>query len=366
MAAVAQLPQHEVQVVAPVPYWPPINLTYRWQFRKVVSKEQIEGIAVHHPRYFMIPKIGMFLHGWLMYLSVLPFVKRLEKVYPFDVIDAHYVYPDGFVGVLLGAYFGRPVVVSARGSDINQFASFYLIQKFLSYTLRRATHAIAVCEALKQAMLPLGSRQEDTTVIPNGVDSKKFFPIPQQEARKQLGLPDKKIILSVGGLIPRKGFDLLIQSFYQVTERMSREQLYLVIVGEGPERGPLQELVAQLQLSDHVHLSGDIAHSDLYRWYSAADLFCLASSREGWPNVVLESMACGTPVVATAIWGTPEIISSSTVGILTERNEHDLANALEQGLSKSWDRTQIVQFARHHGWDEVARSVVNVFQSVQE
>jgi len=147
---------------------------------------------------------------------------------------------------------------------------------------------------------------------------------------------------------------------------MNKEKVLLVILGDGPERGRLHELVIELCLTDQVRFGGDILHSELYRWYSAADLSCLASSREGWPNVVLESMACGTPVVATAIWGTPEIISSPTVGILSERNEVDLAEALERGLSKPWDREQIVQFAHRHGWEQVAKSVSNVFQSVEE
>ena len=366
MVQVAQLPGYEVRVVAPVPYWPPLKVTHRWQYRGVVSSEQIEGVSVHHPRYFMIPKIGMTLHGWFLFLSVLPFIKELAKTYPFDVIDAHYVYPDGFAGVLLGSYFGCPVVVSARGSDINQFSSFVLIRKLLSYTLRKATRVIAVCDALKQAMVPLGGQPEKISVIPNGVDSKKFYPISQREARTSLNLPDWKIIVSVGGLIPRKGFDLLIKSFHQVAEKMNKEKVLLVILGDGPERGRLHELVIELCLTDQVRFGGDILHSELYRWYSAADLSCLASSREGWPNVVLESMACGTPVVATAIWGTPEIISSPTVGILSERNEVDLAEALERGLSKPWDREQIVQFAHRHGWEQVAKSVSNVFQSVEE
>ena len=365
MVHVAQLPGFEVQVVAPVPYWPPVKMTYRWQYTKVVSKEQIEGVVVHHPRYFMIPKIAMFLHGWFMFLSVLPYMKKLSKIYPFDVIDAHYVYPDGFAGVLLGAYFDRPVIVSARGSDINQFASFPLIRKFLSYTLRRATRVITVCEALKQAVVPLCGPEDKITVIPNGVDSQKFFPIPQPEARQSLDLPDCKIILSVGGLIPRKGFDLLIKSFHKIAEKVDRKNVFLVIIGDGPEHGRLHELVSQLRLTDSVRFSGDVPHSELYRWYSAADLFCLASSREGWPNVVLEAMACGTPVVATAVWGTPEIISSSSVGLLTERNEEDLADALQHGLSKTWDRNQIVHYARNHGWEQVARSVTEVFQGVQ-
>ena len=111
-------------------------------------------------------------------------------------------------------------------------------------------------------------------------------------------------------------------------------------------------------------LAGAVPHEELYLWYSAADLFCLASSREGWPNVVLESLACGTPVVATAIWGTPEIIQSECVGLLTQRSEQDLAKQLSVALHKSWRHDEIVEYTRRHTWEGVAASVYDVFAGV--
>src|SRR5262249_42130545 len=141
-----------------------------------------------------------------MFLSLLPFVTKLRHTFDFDLLDAHYLYPDGFAAVLLGAVLHKPVVVSARGSDVNEFNAFPLIRRMLRWTLNSATHSIAVCQALKDAMTDLRVSPSKISVIPNGVDTKKFFPSPMHEARGVLGLPPgRRIILSVGALIPRKG-----------------------------------------------------------------------------------------------------------------------------------------------------------------
>jgi glycosyltransferase involved in cell wall biosynthesis len=135
-------------------------------------------------------------------------------------------------------------------------------------------------------------------------------------------------------------------------------------VGEGPSRKELEGLVASLGLKEHVHFVGDVAHHELCRWYNAADIFCLASSREGWPNVVLESLACGTPVVATEVWGTPEIIRSDDIGLLTKRTDQDIANALERALERTWNYDVIRDYAASHTWERVAAAVRDVFESV--
>jgi len=300
-----------------------------------------------------------------MFLSALPCVKKLQRDFAFDIIDAHYVYPDGLAAVLLGGFFRKPVVVSARGSDINHFAKFPLIRRFLQYTLNRTDRVVAVCQALKEAMIQLRIPEEKITVIPNGVDIKKFHPFSKEEARRKLQLPlDKRVLLSVGGLIPRKGFDLLIKALKLLFEEWHKRDLYLVIVGEGSSRRALEQLIDSLGLGEHVYLAGAIPHHELYVWYSAADLFCLASSREGWPNVVLEALASGTPVVATDIWGIPEIICSDKLGILTKRSEQDLAAGITAALQKSWQSDAIVQYAREQTWERVASSVLHTFQTV--
>lgn len=364
MATFAKVHGSGLKVVAPVPYFPSLGFGSRRLYTQVARQEIRDGLEVYHPRYVMTPKVGMVSYGMLMYLSVLPAIKRIHQAFDFDVIDAHFVYPDGFAAVLLGRYFRRPVVVSARGSDINLYAGFPLVRHLLRYTLRRADKVISVCEALKDAMVDLGIDRSKITVIPNGVDSGKFFPFPKVEARRKLGLPDKRIILSVGGLIPRKGFDILIDALDILVRERGDSNLYLVIAGEGPSHKDLRQLVASRALAGYVHFAGAVPHEELCLWYSAADLFCLASSREGWPNVILESLACGTPVVATAVWGIPDIIRSEDLGLLTERNERDLAQTIKKALAHRWDSDSIVRYARSHTWERVADSVFRVFESV--
>lgn len=360
----AALQGHAVRVVAPVPYFPPLRINRRWLFSQVAPHEAIEGLEVRHPRYFMIPKVAMIFQGWLMALSVLPFVRRLQADFPFDLIDAHYVYPDGFAAVLLARALGKPVVVSARGSDINVFASLPLICRFLRYALLRADAVVAVSQALKQAMLPLGIPPKKIAVIPNGVDPKMFHPVPTRDARRTLRLPDARIILSVGQLIPSKGFDLLVRALRILIHERGERDLYLVIVGEGGLRGSLQRMISAHGLDQFVRLVGEVPHEKLRFWYSAADLFCLASSREGCPNVLLESLACGTPVAATAVGGIPEIIRSDDLGVLMERDERDIASKISSALRNPWRREAIVAYAHQHTWERTALSMSQVFTSV--
>lgn len=362
MSQFACLPGCAVRVVAPVPYFPPIPITARWKFSQVIKQENIEGLTVYHPRYFMTPKVGMSFYGVWMFLSVLPTVRAILRHYDCDVIDAHYVYPDGFAAILLGKVCKKPVIVSARGSDINQYKGLRFIRPLLRYTLQQAERSIAVSQALKDAMRQLGIPGGKIAVIPNGVDEKKFYPLTKTEARDRLHLPPGRFMLSVGGLVPGKGFDLLIQALDMVRREQHADDLSLIIVGDGPERPALEQLVAALQLQDHVRFIGNVAHQQLYLWYSAADVFCLASSREGWPNVLMESLACGTPIIATEVGGIPEIIRSEQIGLLTKRDKHAIATTIARAYQTSWRPETLVAYAREHSWERVAHAVLQVFQ----
>lgn len=368
MTQVARLDDYQVQVVAPVPYFPPFKLTPRWRFSQVLRHEIIEGLDVYHPRYFMTPKVGMVSYGVTMSLSVLPAIKKIQRRFDFDLIDAHYVYPDGLAAVLLGRLLRKPVVVSARGSDVNLFSQLFLIHSLLQYTLHRADRVIAVSQALKEKIVGLGGiSAQKISVIPNGVDIEKFYPSMQTEARRFLGVPqNRKVVLSVGNLTPNKGFDLLLKALKILVNESQEKPPYLVIVGEGKFRRELEQLIALLGLQDYARLAGDVPHQALSRWYSAADLFCLASEREGWPNVLLESLACGTPVVATAVGGIREIVTSDRIGLLRERTPQDFAAGIDIALKKSWPAEELVQFARSHTWEQVALSVVRVFEQIAE
>ena len=366
MAHVARLPQCDIRVVAPVPYYPPILLGWRAAYRNIEPRQVVAGMQVDYPRYFMIPKIAMVLQGVMLFFSILPVVIRLRKKFPFEVIDAHYVYPDGLAAVWLGWWLKVPVVVSARGSDLNVFEKFPIIRRIIQWTLRRADAVITVSQALKDVTVRLSVPTDKVTVIPNGVDSEKFYPMSKEDARKALGLPiaERKIVVSVGNLTPNKGFDLLIKTLKEFSEKSYKVSPLLIIVGGGEYHKVLERLIEDLGVDPWVRLVGPIPHEHLLWYYNSADVVCLMSEKEGWPNVILEALACGRPVVASKVGGIPEILTSPTVGCLVERDVQQLTECLERALLHDWNVHEIVKHARAFSWPRTAELVAGVLESV--
>jgi glycosyltransferase involved in cell wall biosynthesis len=296
-----------------------------------------------------------------MFLGSLSSVRCLHKEFGFDCIDAHYVYPDGFAAVLLGKVLDVPVFVSARGTDINVFPSFPMIRPMVRWALRHATGLIAVSGALRTSIAQLGIPEGNVRIIPNGVDTERFRPVAREEARRTLNLPEHApVVVSVGSLNAAKRHSLLIQSLVEVAEKYPDLRAY--IVGEGPLRSELLTLIEAAGMKDHVVLVGGKPNRELYLWFSAADVSCLASSREGWPNVIMESIACGTPVVATKVGGVPEILDSSELGVLVDGEESAIAAGICAALERTWNRQSLVRIAESRTWKAVAEEVVAYFR----
>jgi teichuronic acid biosynthesis glycosyltransferase TuaC len=345
-----------IRVISPVPYFPSWIRSGRWGIYARVPREEVVGnLETHHPRYPLVPGV-MALHGLLMFLGCYSIARRLRREIDFDCIDAHYIYPDGFAAVLLGKVLDLPVCVSARGTDINVFPSFVSIRPIIRWTLRQADGIIAVSATLKSAMTDLGVPGDKVAVIPNGVNVDRFRPIDRSEARDTLGLPLRmKIVLSVGSLTAVKNHHLLISAFAQVFP--DRPDVRLYVLGEGPLLYKLQDLARELRVKERVFFLGSRSSDELASWFNAADISCLASSREGWPNVVMESLACGTPVVATRVGGVPEIIASEELGVLVEQNVDSLAKGMAFAFTKDWNRATLAHHAHARSWDQVAREV---------
>jgi glycosyltransferase involved in cell wall biosynthesis len=361
--------RHDLRVVAPVPFFPRIRWPGRWYRHSLVrSQERIDGMEVYHPRYFLPPRVGMAFYGLFYFFSIWPFLKRMHRRYPFDLIDAHYVYPDGLAAVMVSKVFKKPVVLSARGSDINLFITFPLIRRWIIYTLHRSDHIVAVSGALKKTMVEIGIDDKKISVVPNGIDPDTFRPISQSRARSLLQLPPRgKMLLSVGNLLPTKGFQYIIEAFASIGRAPEGRHMRLYIVGQGPYRAELEKQIERLDLRSRVFLIGPIPHQQLYRWYNAADLFCLASVREGWPNVVMEALACGLPVVATAVGGVPEILTSQEDGLLIDaprdsRFAQQLGTTILTALRKRWSREKIARRRRDNTWQSVARRMEEIFR----
>ena len=355
-----------VKVVAPVPYYPPGLGGWRALYRNVFDHEIRDGIEVWHPRYFMIPKVGMILQGLFLFLSVVWKVRTLQRTFHFSLIDAHYVYPDGFAAIFLSWATGVPVVVSARGSDVNLFKDMPLVRQLITWTLHKADSVIVVSEALKQVSMKLGIDEKKIRVIPNGVDPEKFFDVIQEDARKKIGFDQdtNNLILAVCHLTANKGLDVLLHALAQLHEKASGLTCSLFIVGEGLERERLEHLASGLGLTSYVRFCGAVPHEQLVWFYNAADVSCLLSEREGWPNVIVESLACGTPVIATPVGGIPEILTNPKVGILVERNSEAVSHALQVSLERVWSKADIVEHAANFQWSRAAEAIQEVFRSL--
>jgi glycosyltransferase involved in cell wall biosynthesis len=356
-------PGNSVEVIAPVPYFPTWLPVPRWRkFSQVPREEEIDGVRIHHPRYPLLAGISMPAHGMLMYLASLSLARRLHSENQFDCIDAHFVYPDGFAAVHTGKSLGVPVIVSARGTDINLYSSFRLIRPMLRWTLTHAAGAVAVSAGLKNKIIALGIPEAEIQVISNGVDTVRFQPLDTKSARKQIGLPEKDpVAVSVGSLTESKGHHLLIAAVAKLAERIPGLRLY--VIGEGVYRAKLEDLVREKQLLEQVFLPGNRPNEELSLWFNAANISCLMSSREGWPNVVSEALACGTPVLATRVGGIPEIITSPELGMFVERNVNSIAAGLEQALATPWNRDEIARHSRSRSWDTVAEEVETYLKS---
>jgi glycosyltransferase involved in cell wall biosynthesis len=360
LAAIADV---RIKVIAPVPYFPSSIRSRCWGiYSEVPRKERFGTLDVYHPRYPLIPGLFMPLHGILMFLGSLLLARRLHKEFRFECIDAHYVYPDGFAARLLGRLLGIPVIISARGSDVNVFSSFRTIRPLITWSLRSAAGVIAVAAALKKSMVDLGVPENSIVVIPNGVDLQKFYPHNRTAARSNLHIPgNENVVVSVGSLTESKNHSLLVSAFARLLKHNPNSKLY--IIGEGSLRPVLEDLLRTEQLEQKVVVVGPRPNDQLALWFSAADVSCLTSRREGWPNVVMESLACGTPVVATAVGGIPEILCSPELGLLVEENSESVAEGLRRALRTTWDRNALARHAQQRSWHKVAEEVVSFFKT---
>lgn len=356
----------ELKVVAPVPWFPGIHLLKPGYRPQVPFHEVQEGVEVYHPRFFNIPRYFKCLDGLFFFLSAVWTLRKIRREFDFDLIDAHFAYPDGLGAMLLGQWFRRPVTITIRGT-IRKFMPQPLIRPQLRYALRNAARVFAVCDDLRQAALEAGAPPDRTEVVANGIDAEKFRPLDRDEARRALGIErERPVLISVGGLVERKGFHRVIEVLPELRRRFP-DILYLIVGGpsvEGNNEALLRSLVAARGLEEQVRFVGPQPHDQLYRWLSAADVFCLATSNEGWANVFLEAMACGLPVVTTRVGGNPEVVSSEELGMLVPFGDAEaLRAALETALTKRWDRALLVEHARQNSW---ARRVDVLLQRFQE
>jgi glycosyltransferase involved in cell wall biosynthesis len=351
----------DARVVAPVPWFPFAGkrLGRYGAYAGISPAESRYGIPIDHPRYPVIPKIGMSIAPWLMYRATRAMMTQLrDDAIGFDVIDAHYFYPDGVAAAMLGQTLGRPVVISARGTDVNLISNFAAPRRQFLQAAEFAHAIIAVSDALRRRMIDIGIAAEKIIVLRNGVDAALFAPLDRQRVRRDLGIT-RQTMVAVGNVLESKGQDIAIRSLTHL------DDTELLIVGTGSDEKKFAGLAESLGVANRVRFVGRVPHEELARYFNAADVSVLASMREGWPNVLLESLACGTPVVASNVGGVPEIITTPNVGrIMKKRTPEALADAVRDLRSQQPDRTAIRFFAEGFGWEETARAQAALYAEV--
>lgn len=352
-----------IKVIAPVP-WFPFRLRAFHNYSKFVDIPDYElrhGIDVYHCRYGVIPKIGMLLTPLFLAFSLFREIKRLQKTgYDFDVIDAHYYYPDGVAAAMVAKLLKKPLTITARGTDINLIPQFFLPKKMILWASQVANYNLAVCDALRQRMVDIGIKEASTRVLRNGVDLNVFKPFDREAIRRDRSV-NSKLLISVGNLIEIKGHHLIIEAM----QELAGYELW--IVGDGDWKNKLNELTTELNLHDRVFFFPEVEQRLLPEIYNCADALILASEREGWPNVLLEAMACGTPVIASNVGGTSEILCSPEAGILfKDRTLQGIVFAVDQLFANYPDRMKTRAYAENFSWTETTNGLLDLFARLKK
>ncbi|UXH80926.1 glycosyltransferase family 4 protein [Roseateles amylovorans] len=355
--------QVQSRVVAPVPWFPFKGDRFGeyGKFAATPAREHRHGLEITHPRFLRLPKVGMSSAPYTLAWTFLREARRLQREGgDFDLIDAHYFYPDGVAAVMVARALNKPVVITARGTDINLIPQYDFPRKLILQAAQRANAQITVCAALKDELVALGADASKVQVLRNGVDLTLFHPGGREEARQSLGLAAGRFTLaSVGHLIERKGHELVIGALAELPE------VDLLIAGAGPEEGALRRLAATLGVQARVRFLGAVPQARLREVYVGCDALVLASSREGWANVLLEAMACGTPVAASNVWGTPEVVATHDAGeLMPARTATGVAEAVRRLRAAPRDRAATRRYAEQFSWDATTQGQLDLFHRV--
>lgn len=360
-----------LKVIAPVQWYPLIRrLLPARRGGAVPPRDELGGIEVRHPRFPVIPRYLKWLDAVSYLLAVRPVAADLRRgaSFEFDLIDVHWTYPDILAGYVLARSSGRKFIVTVRGREALYLGENSIRRRIVARLLRKADFVVALSAELRALVLGLGVAPERCRVVLNGVDLSRFHPEERECSRRRLGLPPgRRIIVSVGSLIERKGHHELVRIMPGLS---ASGDVDLFIVGganpEGDYSSVLRAMIAGLGLAN-VHLVDKVEHEALPDWYNAADLFCLATRGEGCPNVVLEALACGTPVVVTDVGAVGELVVEGENGFLLRPDELcSLEATVRAALDRNWDRERIAAGMNGWGWSSCAAQVIDIYRTVLE
>jgi len=346
--------RHDVDVLTAV--------DFRERFAGARGTVEVTGLHTDHFVFVYPPRIGRALHAACWLVSLLLQRGRRLRAAHYDCVLASWAYPDAVAAGWLARMLDIPYVVKVHGSDLNVQAEHALRRPQIRAALRRAGAVIAVSRALADKAVAIGADATRVHTLYNGVDSDRFAPGAQAAARVRLRLAaTSPLLLYVGNLKQSKGCVDLLEAFPALLAACP--QARLVYIGAGPCRAELLERAAALGCAGHIELVGAVEHAELGDWFRASDLLCLPSHNEGVPNVVLEAMACGIPVVASRVGGIPEVVPEYAGILVPPREREALSSALIKATEHAWDSPRIAAHARGFRWDDNVDRLDRILQA---
>ena len=340
-----------------------------WTERMMHGPDTMQNVTASPTRYFLyffLPKLARRTYATFMWLSSLR-MRRVVRSFSPTILLSSWAYPDGVAAVKLARNLRIPCIVTALGSDIYLHCRFPSRRRQVVSTLTQAEGVITVSKALKNELVSMGVPKEKVHVCYNGVHASKFFPRVQSEVRSGTSISQKaSVFLFIGNLLKSKGTLDLLDAFWRLCRERGARNHTLLFIGHGRDRSILEKRIEALTAVDKlfdVRVLGQIKHDELGTWINASDFLCLPSYSEGVPNVILESMSCGKPVIASEVGGIPEVVTEET-GVLTPVGDIEgLAKALGTAADMTWNPENIVAHSRKFSWDSYAKETLKVVRN---
>ena len=341
----------DVRVISPVATYPRWARPRSYLFRAPLP-QQMQDCDTEYVSYPALPMVSRPFNGHLCGMAITEAMARFAP----DVVLSYWLYPDAFGAMRAASRLGIPWVAGARGSDLRVRDA--VSRMLTGQVVRRARRLLVVSEDLRRVAIErYGAAPDRTITIPNGCNAAIFHPASRSEARRQLGVDEgARLVVYVGRLVPEKGLRELLEATAMLSQAHSRVELALI--GDGPLRDELDQSARRIA-GVPVHLPGAMDASMVARWMAASDLVTLPSYSEGHPNVLVEALASGRPVVATHVGGIPEVVDASCGVLVAPRDVQALSVALGQVMDRGWDADALARrFSRD--WSGVARETLQV------
>jgi peptidoglycan/xylan/chitin deacetylase (PgdA/CDA1 family)/glycosyltransferase involved in cell wall biosynthesis len=353
---------HEIEVISPIS-WVDECMAKRRGSRALSSHrlETVERVTVYYPRYYYPPKIMRQRYGWFLWRSLQKTIRQVITSHRPHCVLGYWVHPDGEVAVRTARLAGVPAIVMVGGSDVLLLTQNRNRHRCIVQVLQDADAIVTVSRDLKSQLVNFGIPGEKIYVVYRGIDVDQFFPGSRIEARKRLNLSDKRrLLLWVGRMVPVKGLDVLIEACGHLQDR--GEDYHLALIGNGPLQSKLEADIQARRLVSKVSIVGNVDHDRLPDWYRAADLTVLPSRSEGVPNVLRESLACGTPFVASRVGGIPEIAEYPDLQLVPPEDGVALADGILRSLNSERQTGLFVE--KPASWQKSAEGLIRIVQTL--